>query len=117
VRLYIGGLPPSLTPEDLAQRFKSFGDVKSAEVAPDKVYPSPRPGAKPMRFPRNFGFVSIVPKDEKSLERAMAAYNGSAWRGSTLRCKLATPSGPDYVAVEKLEDEEYAANPDVEVRI
>lgn len=115
-RLFIGGLPPSVTPEDLAQRFTSFGDVQSAEVAPDKAYPPPRPGAEPMRFPRNFGFVSLVPKDEKSVERAVNAYNGAAWRGSTLRCKVAKTAGPERLAAETVEDEEEAATAAAEVR-
>jgi RNA recognition motif-containing protein len=105
-RIFIGGIPPGTTNEELVQRFKSFGDVKSCEVVPDKQYPGLLPTSEPMIFNRNFGFITIEPKDEKSLQRAIAVYNGSLWRGCTLRCKLAKPTAMELLAEERKEEEE-----------
>jgi len=110
-RIFIGGIPPGTTSEELVQRFKSFGDVTSCDVVPDKKYPSLLPGSEPMVFSRNFGFVTIEPKDEKSLQRAIAVYNGSLWRGCTLRCKLAKPTAMERMAEEQKEEEELADEP------
>ena len=99
-RIFIGGIPPQTTSEELAQRFKSFGDVQAVELAPDKVYPPSVPGSEPIRFSRNFGHVSLIPKDEKALNRAIGVYNGSSWRGCTLRCKLAKPTMMDKLKKE-----------------
>ena len=113
-RIFIGGLPPGTTSEELVQRFKSFGDVKSSEVVPDKEYPPLMHSSEPMIFTRNFGFITIEPKDEKSLQRAISVYNGSLWRGCTLRCKLAKPTMMERLAEEEKEEEEQAKE---EVRI
>ncbi len=110
-RIFIGGIPPGTTSDELIQRFKSFGDVKSCEVVPDKEYPGVLPGSEPMVFSRNFGFVTIEPKDEKSLQRAIAVYNGSLWRGCTLRCKLAKPTAMEQLAEERKEDAEISNEP------
>jgi hypothetical protein len=97
VRLYVGGLPPGITAEELAGRFAAFGEVVSAEVAP------PRAGAGEA-FPRDFGFVTLEPKDAGALERALQAYRGAKWRGGTLRCAAARPAGPARLRAERAED-------------
>ena len=107
-RIYIGGIPPGTTSDELAQRFKSFGEVQSVELVPNKVYPPSAPGSEPIIYSRNFGFVSILPKDEKSLNRAIGLYNGSSWRGSTLKCKLAKPTTMAILAAEEEMDEKFA---------
>ncbi len=110
-RIFIGGIPPGTTTEELIQRFKSFGDVKSCEVVPDKEYPDVLPGSEPMVFSRNFGYVTIEPKDEKTLQRAIGVYKGSLWRGCTLRCKLAKPTAMERLVEERKEEEEHANEP------
>ena len=110
-RIFIGGIPPGTTNEELIQRFKSFGDVKSCEVVPDKEYPGVLPGSEPMVFTRNFGYITIEPKDEKSLQRAIGVYNGSLWRGCTLKCKIAKPTAMELLEEEKKEEEEMANEP------
>ena len=108
-RIYVGGLPEGITDAELKQRFQSFGDVQSVEIVPDKMYPSLRPGAADLVFSRNFGFVSLVPKDEKTLQRALGVYNGSSWRGSVLRCKLAKPTTMAALEEERKEEEAEAS--------
>lgn len=110
-RIFIGGIPPGTTNEELIQRFKSFGDVKSCEVVPDKNYPPLLPGSEPMVFSRNFGYITLLPKDEKSLQRAIGVYNGSLWRGCTLKCKLAKPTAMERLAEERKEEEEMSNEP------
>ncbi|KAL4426371.1 hypothetical protein ABPG77_004665 [Micractinium sp. CCAP 211/92] len=84
VRLYVGGLPPDVTEEQLRARFTPFGAVSACCIAPPKVYG----GAS---FPRNFGHVELEPRDEASLRRCISAYNGCRWKGAVLKCALARP--------------------------
>lgn len=84
VRLYVGGLPPDVSEEQLRARFTPFGAVSSCSLAPPKVYG----GAS---FPRNFGHVELEPKDEAALRRCISAYNGCRWKGALLKCALARP--------------------------
>lgn len=99
-RIFLGGLPPDVTRDDLAQRFQSFGKVIECEIIPDKLYNVVLTN-KTEIFKRNFGYVSIEPKDENSLKRALQVYNGSKWRGSLLRCQLAKPT-----AIQRLKQED-----------
>jgi hypothetical protein len=96
-RLYIGGLPPGTTAAELAQRFHPFGEVESCELVPPKAY---KPG-KTVEFPRNFGYVSLIPKDEGSIPRAVRCYNGSKWKAALLRCQEAKPTMMDIIQREK----------------
>lgn len=88
VRLFVGGLVPEVTPEDLKTRFASFGAVAGCEIAPPKFYYG-------QVFQRGFGYVDLVPKDPTSLAKCLSLYNGSKWRGCVLRCGIARP---DYRA-------------------
>ena len=106
VRLYVGGLPTGVTSEELAGRFTSFGDVQSTELAPPKTYTTLHAGSSPEKFSRNFGYVELVPNDEKSLARAMGLYNGARWRDGTLRCQVARPKALEVLSEERREDEE-----------
>lgn len=97
MRLFVGGLPPGLTPEELRARFTPFGEVLDCRIAPPKVYgggaSSKGAGTPPATFPRDFGHVELLPKDEAALRKCISAYNGCRWRGGVLRC---APARPDY---------------------
>lgn len=96
-RLYIGGLPSGTTAEELAHRFHPFGEVESCELVPSKIYKT----RGIVEFPRNFGYVSLIPKDEGSIPRAVRCYNGSKWKGALLRCQIAKPTMMDIIQREK----------------
>jgi hypothetical protein len=104
VRLYIGGIPPGITAEELAQRFVSFGAVAACEIAPAKEYSKLHACSPPELYPRNFGFVTLEPKDDQSLRRALQVYNGCKWRGAVMRCYVAKDSGVERVAKEIAEE-------------
>ena len=86
VRLFVGGLPPGTTCEQLQQRFAAFGTVSSVDIASPKKYQSL---SHDEGFHRGFGYVELDPHDEQTLRKCMSAYNGSKWRGHVLRCHLA----------------------------
>lgn len=85
VRIFVGGLVPEVTSDELRGRFTSFGTVTGCELAPAKVYE----GAA---FHRGFGYVDLTPTNPSSLARCLASYNGSKWRGGQLRCSIARPT-------------------------
>jgi len=97
VRLYVGGLPAGVTEQELRQRFTPFGEVTAVSIAPPKMY---GPDAS---FPRNFGHVELVPKDEAALRKGISAYNGCRWKGSVLKC---APARRHYT--ERLAEEQVA---------
>ena len=66
MRLYVGGLPPDITPLDVEGRFKPFGAVASCELVPSKG-----PGADPGAC-RGFAYVEFQPKDDASLARCLS---------------------------------------------
>lgn len=107
VRLYVGGIPPGITLKELEDRFLPFGSVEQCEIIPPKTHAIVTHGAErqTVSYPRNFGFVSILPKDERSLQRAMSCYNGTRWRGSVMRCQVAKPTMMDKIAAEKINEE------------
>lgn len=37
MRIYVGGVPPDVTPAELVQRFAAFGDVQGCELLPPKA--------------------------------------------------------------------------------
>jgi len=103
VRLYVGGIPVGITPHELEDRFLPFGSVVHCEIVPPKTHSILLHGAErqTVSYPRNFGYVSLLPKDERSLQRAISCYNGTRWRGSVMRCQIAKPTMMDTIAAEK----------------
>lgn len=111
VRLYVGGIPVGITPQELEDRFLPFGSVVQCEIIPPKTHSIILHGAdrQTVSYPRNFGYVSLLPKDERSLQRAMSCYNGTRWRGSVMRCQVAKPTMMDTIAAEKAQMSEDEA--------
>lgn len=99
VRLFLGGLPSGVTPEELAARFAPFGEVTECSVAPPKAYPGVDGTLE--QFPREFGHVSLRPKDEAALNKCISAYNGCKWRGGVLKCSLARQHYAERLAAER----------------
>ena len=78
-RLYVGGLPYSVTDEELEQVFSAHGTVESARVITDKYTDSSR----------GFGFVEMSTVEEA--EKAIEVLNGSELGGRSLTVNIARP--------------------------
>ena len=78
-KLYVGGLPYSVTDEELQQTFSAHGTVESARVITDKYTDSSR----------GFGFVEMSTQEEA--EKAIEALNGSEMGGRSLTVNIARP--------------------------
>ena len=94
VRLFVGGLPPGIGPDDLRQRFAPFGEVTECSIAPPKVYNG-------VAFARDFGHVELQPKDEAALRKCISVYNGCKWKGTVLRCSLAHQHYAEWMRQER----------------
>lgn len=78
-KLYVGGLPYSVTEGRLEEVFAAHGTVQSAKVISDKFTGQSR----------GFGFVEMGSSDEA--QKAIAALNGTQLDGRTLVVNEAKP--------------------------
>ena len=78
-KLYVGGLPYSVTEGRLQELFAAHGAVQSANVISDKFTGQSR----------GFGFVEMSSSDEA--QKAIAALNGTQFDGRTLVVNEAKP--------------------------
>ena len=81
-KLYVGGLPYSVTEAQLEEVFSAHGTVESARVITDRM--SGRS--------RGFGFVEMSTPEEA--EEAMQKLNGTELEGRTLMVNEARPQQP-----------------------
>jgi RNA recognition motif-containing protein len=78
-KLYVGGLPYSVTDEQLMELFEAHGTVESAKVITDRYTDRSR----------GFGFVEMSTVEEA--EAAIQALNGSELGGRTLTVNISKP--------------------------
>jgi RNA recognition motif-containing protein len=78
-KLYVGGLPYSVTNEELENLFASFGTVSSAQVIMDR-----ESGRS-----KGFGFVEM--EDDSAAQTAVGELNGKDYQGRTLTVNEARP--------------------------
>lgn len=78
-KIYVGGLPYSVTDGRLEEVFAAHGNVQSAKVISDKFTGQSR----------GFGFVEMGSSDEA--QKAIAALNGTQLDGRTLVVNEAKP--------------------------
>ena len=78
-KLYVGGLPYSVTDEQLMELFESHGTVESAKVITDRYTDRSR----------GFGFVEMSTAEEA--EAAIQALNGSELGGRKLTVNISKP--------------------------
>lgn len=78
-KLYVGGLPYSVTEGQLEEIFSAHGSVQSARVISDKF----------TGRSRGFGFVEMGSDDEA--QKAIQALNGTELEGRTLVVNEARP--------------------------
>ena len=84
VRLFVGGLPSTVSHTQISQRFESFGEVHGVEPVPEKegtVHAS-----RPLQPCRGFAYVLLTPNDEASLRRciSMVCLRSLAVRAATV---------------------------------
>jgi RNA recognition motif-containing protein len=78
-KLYVGGLPYSVTDEQLSELFESHGTVESAKVITDRYTDRSR----------GFGFVEMSTQAEA--EAAIQALNGTELEGRSLTVNVSKP--------------------------
>jgi len=78
-KLYVGGLPYSVTDEQLSELFAAHGTVESAKVITDRYTDSSR----------GFGFIEMSSQQEA--ENAIEALNSTELGGRTLTVNMAKP--------------------------
>ncbi|CAL0320192.1 unnamed protein product [Lupinus luteus] len=94
VRIFVGGLGETVTPEDLNRLFSSLGTVHGIQTIRTKG--------------RSFAYVDFFPSptDSKSLSKLFSKYNGCLWKGGKLKLEKAKEN---YLVRLKKEWEEAAA--------
>ena len=79
MNIYVGNLPYSVKSEELREAFEPYGAVTSAEVIFDRR----------TKRSRGYGFVEMA--DDAAGRRAIAALNGSDFKGRELRVDESQP--------------------------
>jgi len=77
-RLFVGGLQPTVTAEDLRTAFATIGPVIDVYVATDRDTGKPR------------GFAFVTMQDRKDAPRAITTLHGSELHGRTIAVNVAT---------------------------
>ncbi|KAL4227157.1 nucleolar protein 8 [Mactra antiquata] len=96
-RLFVGGLFPEITKDELQERFKSFGEVNSVEIKIRKDY-----DGSPIK---TFAYVDMK-TDDTNLKKLMNIYNRSKWKGSQLKIQKAKENFLLRLEKERQEQEE-----------
>lgn len=79
MKIFVGGLSPDVTDDNLKDLFTPHGQVDSAQVVRDRYTDQPR----------GFGFVEMPGRSEAVA--AISALNGSEYLGRTLEVNEARP--------------------------
>jgi RNA recognition motif-containing protein len=82
MNIYVGNLPFEATDGDLQQLFGTYGEVTTANVIKDRFSGESR----------GFGFVEMPAR--KDAEAAIAALNGTDFKGRTITVNEAKPKAP-----------------------
>lgn len=80
-RLFVGGLFPDVTDEDIFERFKRFGDVTGVEIKKKKTTDIASLG-------NTFAYIDLNITEE-NLSKCISLYNKTKWKGFLLRIQLA----------------------------
>jgi RNA recognition motif-containing protein len=81
-KIYVGGLPSSITDSQLQELFAPYGNVQSARVIIDRATGQSK----------GFGFVEMATPDEA--RKAILALNSAELGGRTLNVSEARPQEP-----------------------
>ncbi|XP_044512694.1 nucleolar protein 8 [Gracilinanus agilis] len=93
-RLFVGGLGPTVTQDDVRAQLGRFGAVSSVElVSRVDVLGNPE---------KTFAYVNVA-LSEAALQKCLSALNKTAWKGGTLQVQLAKESFLHRLAKERLQ--------------
>ncbi|ORZ01910.1 hypothetical protein BCR42DRAFT_201387 [Absidia repens] len=92
-RIFVGGLPTSVTPDQLQDRFAKFGSVSKVAIALDDQGQC-----------RGFAHFTIDTTPKKWTS-CLSVYNGSRWKGEKMRLE---ESKPDYIELKRQKEEKLA---------
>ncbi|KAJ3117798.1 nucleolar protein 8 [Phlyctochytrium bullatum] len=96
-RLFVGGLTVTVTEKELRDRFKSFGTVIELERPP---------GSDGFR---GFSYITVS-MTKASLQKCIAVYAKSTWKGMKLRIEEAKPGYLERLRKERAEQAVLASN-------
>jgi hypothetical protein len=85
-RIYIGGLTPDISQDDVSGRFRPFGQVLSCEIIRAKGQEADSSSC------RGFAYVTLQPKDEASLARMLSLVRCVCLAAASLALLLLLPS-------------------------
>lgn len=80
-RLFVGGLFPGVTEDDIIERFKRFGEITGVEIKKKKTTDTASLG-------NTFAYIDLNITDE-NLAKCFSLYNKTKWKGLSLRIQLA----------------------------
>lgn len=80
-RLFVGGLFPGVTEDDIIERFKRFGEITGVEIKNKKTTDTASLG-------NTFAYIDLNITDE-NLAKCFSLYNKTKWKGLSLRIQLA----------------------------
>lgn len=80
-RLFVGGLFPGVTEDDIIERFKRFGEITGVEIKNKKTTDTASLG-------NTFAYIDLNITDE-NLSKCFSLYNKTKWKGLSLRIQLA----------------------------
>ncbi|CAO3676216.1 unnamed protein product [Umbelopsis ramanniana] len=87
-RVYIGGLPRSMTADDLQNWFKMFGDIVDASIAKDTENQC-----------RGFGHITIKTTTNQ-WTKCLSVYNNAKWKGGVMKIEDAKPEYKEKLQAE-----------------
>ena len=100
-RIFVGGLLESIGDADVEKLFSSFGKVIGLDRMGYKERTFYRRNKHVrVRYERRIAFLTLEVAEDKVALKAVRALNGTKWKGATLRCQLAKPSGLERVRKE-----------------
>ncbi|KAG0561499.1 hypothetical protein KC19_9G069200 [Ceratodon purpureus] len=100
LRLFVGGLGPTVGAGDLLQRFAPLGTVHKIDLVEGKKGWDPEDAAQ-----RGFAYVDFEASSEASLRKLFSAYNGCKFKGGVLRVEKAKEHYVDRLRREWAEAE------------
>lgn len=86
MRLYIGGLPSTVSCTQISQRFESFGKVHDVELVAEKE--GTVRASQPLQPCRGFAYVQLSPSDEASLRRCISMVWPQSFNLRAYKCPL-----------------------------
>jgi len=123
-RIFVGGLLESIGDADVEKLFSSFGKVIGLDRMGYKERTFYRRNKHVrVRYERRIAFLTLEVAEDKVALKAVKALNGTKWKGATLRCQLAKPSGLERVrheidkGHEEEEEEEKGEDPVEKVEV